>query len=322
MKLAKEFAKLKASKGYTEAKGRELIKSRMAEKPETVETRIPFDGFYDSRFSDIVDNWEERQIEYIEGNESDEFQPLPSEFGKIDYSHLMIDSMSYSDAYRAIAADYCVAFWEIVCEEFGIPKFFSGIEFSGMESPKYYNFETDRIFAKVSIYAMRQLRKAASSDPEKWKKILADRHKSRSGFISFYSHNPDEWNKSISEMDHNELETVILGAMENTEFNSDYEWDIYYSIAENDYEYCDSAWDYSKFKAKFLEQRAELISEKMQEFAENGDSYSLAKFRGEMSDSEFAELVSTIGPEEQEELLALLNQNYRCEFTSDMFANC
>jgi hypothetical protein len=86
-----------------------------------------------------------------------------------------------------------------------------------MESPRFYNFETDRIFADVSIDHMRAIvaRAIAPANRERLLEVLT-RHESYEGFISFYSDDLGHWlarAEDVEALDANECETFILASV-------------------------------------------------------------------------------------------------------------
>lgn len=114
---------------------------------------IPFGGFYDSLHSWNIDD----RIEQ-EAHTSDE---------DIDY--------------EKTKESYCEEYVNCVNSELDL-----NIKYEGISSPKYYNFETDKIEASIT-----------KKDFDKWKDILLEEEelkeyieeasKSRDGFRSFYS---------------------------------------------------------------------------------------------------------------------------------------
>jgi hypothetical protein len=85
------------------------------------------------------------------------------------------------------------------------------LEFEEMKSPRFYNFETDRIFAKLSRADFcRLLRKVRGA---KLKEIAKEMFTSRSGFISFYSNEISDWGR-IDTWDHNQCGAVLAAAVQ------------------------------------------------------------------------------------------------------------
>jgi hypothetical protein len=93
-------------------------------------------------------------------------------------------------------------------------------EFEKVESPKYYNFCTDRVFFHIAIHDENKFInavKAISSFP-KLNEIVLRSFTSYDGFYSHYSNDVLDWIDSINnrplELDHNELETLLKAIIE------------------------------------------------------------------------------------------------------------
>jgi len=85
------------------------------------------------------------------------------------------------------------------------------LEFESLEQPKFYNFETDIIFAEISHAAINQLYGATPKVfLTKW---ANKRHTSREGFVSHYDPDWQSWGDLIH-WDHNQLQTLLLAAMD------------------------------------------------------------------------------------------------------------
>jgi hypothetical protein len=152
---------------------------------ESFTTTVPFSGFYQSFHSEMIATCEEQMFSDNKGNV---------------YNELAEDFFYHVD-YAEVHKKYAEAFVKSFSKEFEI-----SLEFDELVSPKYYNFETDRIFVKIS-----------RSDIVKmlWKvkgKYLNNKAKqlftSRPGFASFYSSNPRDWGK-ISTWDHNQIGAIL-----------------------------------------------------------------------------------------------------------------
>ena len=224
------------------------------------EINIPFGGFYESMWSDILD----RELEMIVENDCNDRQRedgIPTE--------LQLDERTYSDAlfystdYRAgeieIARDYVDALNAKIKDELGLDL---GLKFKTMESPREYNFTTDRLFSDISLKACRRMlaysRKLDNHGSLNAK--IAERHTSRSGFVSFYGNAIKDWlAKPIDEWDHNELGTLLRVIVD--QLGDNWEWDIYECLSDHSYDYADKAVDWQKYQAKIDDARAELESE-------------------------------------------------------------
>lgn len=155
--------------------------------PETLLATIPFSGFYCSYHDSQMDDALERAFQDQNGHD----QPWTAKLGEHFHS-----KMDWHEAQCQYAKDYVAAFSDYI----GVP-----MEFESMQSPREYNFTTDRIFVNIKnedFWAM-------------WKKLQRDnfvakckeRFTNRSGFISFY--NPDfRYWKNMAEWDFNQFGTV------------------------------------------------------------------------------------------------------------------
>jgi hypothetical protein len=94
-------------------------------------------------------------------------------------------------------------------------------KWDALESPRAYNFATDRIFLTIPAAAVKRLYTGA--DKEVLRKVVKEKFTSYDGFLSFYSSNLSEWPKNVSEWDHNQIRTLIDAFLEQREWN---EYDI------------------------------------------------------------------------------------------------
>lgn len=158
---------------------------------QTFEIRIPFAGFYYSIHDDEIG----REVEQLPEDWSEYFDcDMPQKLWD-----MFFDAADYGSARLEYAREYVESF----CDEYldGEGKF------SGMESPREYNFETDRVFAKVTRSALARI--AIGTDRDTLTRIAEKRHTSRSGFVSFYSPDWRTWGR-LSQWDHNQLATLLL----------------------------------------------------------------------------------------------------------------
>lgn len=120
---------------------------------------IPFQGFYETELSDMI-----------------EFQ-LEDEYGD------MQEPVSWADLHSEVAKNYA----EQWAARTDIP-----IEFDKLISPREYNFETDKIQVSISNDWVRGMRTALISSDE-FGDFVQVECASRSGFISFVSNDVDAW---------------------------------------------------------------------------------------------------------------------------------
>ena len=84
------------------------------------------------------------------------------------------------------------------------------LKFESLDSPKFYNFETDRIFATLDIDPLVD-RPWTAHTMQTW---CQKRHLSRPGFISHYDPDHQTWGP-VSTWDHNQLLTALLATMDD-----------------------------------------------------------------------------------------------------------
>lgn len=208
--------------------------------PRTLSVEIPgFPGFYESELSDAIDREADQWLEYRTeelGETGPDFEsnyPAPLQLadrlGEMLWRHTR-----FQVAYHSLARTWLAAFdyhagellgltrpdtWRVwtgegykseLCDRPSI-----GATFEDVESPREYNFTSDRLFGKVPLKTLRELfKRSAAERHESLARIIAERHSSRSGFVSFYSDNVRDWiRKPLREWDHNEYGTLILAAL-------------------------------------------------------------------------------------------------------------
>lgn len=180
---------------------------------------IPFSGFYNSLWSEELEQVLERNFEYDNGHLiSDRLFDRAQD--SIDWKKAFIDlSKSYVEAFK---------------DHFELKT----LEFETLDSPQYYNFTTDRIFCFIDSEEVKQIHKYMTSDDlrlAKLKETIEENHTSRSGFCSFYPNSLEDWPEDISEWDSVHLATLLQSYIEIHENFEDGEWDmsIYYRLSEN-----------------------------------------------------------------------------------------
>lgn len=172
---------------------------------------IPFAGFYESLYSGELDSVQERFVEYeVEKNPG--LNPdIPNE--------ALWHCADYGKAYDHIARAYADQFNQYLIDEYELDL---DLKFESMQSPREYNFETDRIFCEISEENVRKLRSAVS-DPA-LRHAIKERFTSRSGFISSYPNNLEAWNSDPTTWDHNELGTLLVALLDD---DDDWDWKIW-----------------------------------------------------------------------------------------------
>lgn len=157
-----------------------------------MEMRIPFMGFYNSRL-----DWEfDRAFEQM-------FQDSNGCNINSELHNRAWNVVDFSFAYRDAARDWA----ERLIFELKL----DGAKFVTVESPREYNFETDRIF--INVPASQIARIYAETDPDILERIANELFTSRSGFISHYDPCVSDWG-DVSDWDHNQLYALILAHIE------------------------------------------------------------------------------------------------------------
>lgn len=232
------------------------------------EVNIPFAGFYESKWSGLLDHAVEREAEYRTEREAshhyegDGYEPDPELRLDSFYGETLWEHIDYKAAYADIARDYASAFNRQLSDALG---FELGLEFVTMTSPRFYNFETDRLFCSISDETARKL--FANSKEQDghatFRRLIEERHTSRSGFISFYSTDADHWfaDDAPDFYDHNELGTLLRACLALTGEEDDLEWRIFEGLSEADYEYVDQHCNWKTFEDACELRREELRAE-------------------------------------------------------------
>lgn len=176
-------------------------------KPETkmIETAIPFPGFYESWYDHAMD----REIESDAEHFAQEWGIDVSKVAEALWRHA-----DWSDARDKVARLHCEKWLAAFEDETGIE--IEAHEFAAMQSPREYNFATDRVFVaipfKVIYKAFDQCK--GNDGFVTLQKVIKERFTSYDGFMSFYSNDLDEWlEKQLEQWDHNEVETLLIATL-------------------------------------------------------------------------------------------------------------
>jgi len=178
----------------------------MSEKYKLVEVVIPcFPGFYESELSDLIDRAVDDLFDY-EGN--GDSKSTPKDFW---------DHVKYQETELNVAQLWLEGYqrWLKNDHDLDIP-----LKWAAMESPKEYNFTTDRVFVNVKLNDVAKVFRRAGKDD-----VAATARKmftSYDGFISFYDSDIRDWGK-FSTWDHNQFGAVFaaLGDQEDMDIMYD-----------------------------------------------------------------------------------------------------
>jgi hypothetical protein len=225
---------------------------------------LPFEGFYDSKYSGEVDHTEEREAEWAEERQEEEGIPSMLRLKASDFAEALFDCTDYSACYRSISKAYVDAFNNVASEFLGVPL---GLTWESMDSPREYNFTTDRVYAHISVETVTALfTMSAAEGHKRLREAIKERFTSYDGFISGYPNTLATWlDKDVTDWDHNELCTLLgamLGGFEEQEGDR-LDWAVYNVVCDGDgiYSEWSNAVDWAKYEAAIAEKRADLEAE-------------------------------------------------------------
>jgi hypothetical protein len=153
---------------------------------------IPFSGFYCSAHSEMLDREMDDAL-----TDSSGCHPISDRLTDLFHRHA-----GYTDAMLAAYAREYLAAWS---DASGI-----AVEFESVTSPREYNFTTDRIFAYLESATVRAL--FSKLDAARMDQVCLSRHKSRDGFISFYSYDWRTWGEPET-WEPEQLHSLILASL-------------------------------------------------------------------------------------------------------------
>lgn len=168
----------------------------------THEIIIPFSGFYNSIHDAILD----------------QAVDLYTEDGKYSAD----DFMMHTDWYE-VRIKYARKYTQGLSNLTGLE-----FKFKCLISPKFYNYETDRIVGEIEIGEIQTLKERVN--PVTLAKLIKDNFTSRSGFISFYPNDLSRWDSDVTKWDCVQLGTLleafILDQAKSGEIKDDLEYQI------------------------------------------------------------------------------------------------
>ena len=160
---------------------------------------IPFQGFYNSLYSYAMEGEIESSLDwYTEDYNLSETQRDTLANGYLE--------KNVSKFYHNVSKDYAEAFIYEIERETGLSL---DAKFESMESPKEYNFQTDRLFIELpQASAVAFVDYILANHKEELEKLIAQRFTSRDGFWSNYKNTLEAWGNP-SEWDYNQLGTCF-----------------------------------------------------------------------------------------------------------------
>ena len=157
------------------------------------EVFIPFPGFYESWVDGLIDDHLEDEAEH---------------FG------INIYPENYRINFEGIAKEYVKFYANILQEKLedeGRGDLKVDLQFKELISPRFYNFETDRILCTVDDpMKLHAVYDVLCGDMERLNRDIQERFRSRDGFASFYNDFANNWmNKPMKDWDCNELSVLL-----------------------------------------------------------------------------------------------------------------
>lgn len=192
----------------------------------TFRVELPFfAGFYESP----IYNCDTLYYEFLEEDNMEYYRSI-FEDENITSEDLDIDFDAFK---KAVSKQFCDVFYDAdAC-----PSFINGIEFEGVKSPTYYNFETDRVYANITFDDdWRGRIKDFMTKNKTWLKDRINHDWSdRDGFWSFLSNDYDDWFNEFNEenVDERMISVMLQYIMEDSDENI-YD-DLLCSLLENIY---------------------------------------------------------------------------------------
>jgi len=182
----------------------------------TINTILPiFSGFYNSIFE--FDREGEDIDWYNEENKTN-----------YKFDDFKFDYREYEER---IASEIVDAVEVAIHDNLGIDV---DLKFLGIDRPRFYNYRSDYIDTELSISEsnLDKLKDLLRDNKEEFANYLEENYKSRSGFVSFFSYDFDEWLNDYLKFDSDKLSQAIQGALNFLLLNDDYsEWSIYDEIS-------------------------------------------------------------------------------------------
>ena len=114
------------------------------------------------------------------------------------------------------------------------------LEFIKVDSPKYYNYSTDKLVCDIKIDKNVFIHELRKHNFDNWEQFLKDNFTSYDGFISFYPNTTIEWDELINENiedDNVIIETLLKFYLEQNEEFYKIKENLFIEIFENTFEF-------------------------------------------------------------------------------------
>ena len=159
-----------------------------------------FEGFYCSWLDEEINHIARCEAEYF----AEEYDLSEDKQQEIEESYC---TQNYHNLEVEICKTYIPHYFEAIEDKIG---FELNASFESLTSPKYYNFETDRLFVEIDTDKIILLMSwICNNQFEKLRQVIESRFTSRDGYIPHYSNSLEEWG-DVDTWDYNQLGTALL----------------------------------------------------------------------------------------------------------------
>lgn len=220
------------------------------DKNNRVVVEMPFSGFYETLHSDWLDSREGCEVmDIIEDNPGLTEMEVGEEYNRV-LSEEELNGVRYI---QALQIAYCKDYIKAINSLFGNDL---DLKFESLTSPRFYNFETDRLFVTVEKEKILELMEKIKSDKNlnsAFNKEVKEKFTSREGFVSFYDNYVEKWG-DIENWDHNQLGVILSTTISNNpeEIDINNGYDLVSFVSEENFdntrEVFESATDISRKK--------------------------------------------------------------------------
>lgn len=163
-----------------------------------MQTTVPFPGFYCSWLDYGLNQELEKAAEHLE------------EEHDVDVSKAADRIFEHTDwrkAHQHLTQTYLRELIDLAAA-YGDETNLGNLTFVKLDSPRFYNFETDRLFAEIEFDFVRHM--LATVNSQDLEDRIKEKFTSRSGFVSFYSNDINQWiTKDLIHWDINEVGTLF-----------------------------------------------------------------------------------------------------------------
>lgn len=178
---------------------------------------VPFTGFYESDHDELLSD---ELVQMLVDDHGDLDPDLGAEFwNRYGYTSKLL--YRYSEEYLEDLAAFIEG-------ETGVQL---TLEYESLDSPREYNFTTDRLFATTDARTICTL--ALGTNPVVLSTLVRERFTSRSGFISYYPSDLAEWPSSPLDWDHNQLGTLLQAWLGDQGVEIPLAWELLESARDN-----------------------------------------------------------------------------------------